>query len=1107
MKPQPITLFSASAGSGKTYTLTIEYIKMALSEVETKGYFRRILAVTFTIKAAEEMRQRILQFLSGISDYPTFNFTSATDQPKVLAIIEKIQSDLRADGIKVDTEELAFRASTTLQQILQDYGLFSVMTIDSFVQRLSASFIDELDLPTQYEVLLDSNNLIHELINRLLDQVNQQGDPELTELILSFANQEILEGRNWNRMRDSLHSFLRITLDESYLSIESELSTFQVSYFILLEEKLRHSMSEMVSDIGLVASKFTHLITSIDVDESVYFYGSKGPVGIMKSMAVKPEVSDKPFSYLRTAIDKNTWTSAKATEAEKQSIQQIASELSDLGTRFLELQALHSKRYHFIHWILKDLKKMALLNLIQKEMRMYQQEYSAIPISEFSKRVYDIISKDPIPFIYEKLGDRYYHIFIDEFQDTSILQWKNFMPLLENASSIGKRSLLVGDAKQSIYKFRGGEVGLIASLFNQDSELISAKFDSDSLDEQRFDYLLHSIKTQSLGDNYRSAKEIVSFNNSFFSSLSVNGHVKELCSLIEPIYGQHLIQNPKVHSTEFSGSVDLLVYQRNHENFGFTEPENEFMFEQVFNLIQHNLSLGFRYQDLAILTRKNKHSRYLALRLKEVGIPIVSSDSLLVHYSPVVGFILSYLALYENPDESLYLYELVYQFAELNGQNVTREELGKLAELPNLNPLCKSIQYFSEKGFSVPEFSDLLHWVYDLVSSFDLLHHPTGQEYLWKFLDIINEYVVLKDKSIPNFLQHFNQNRNSYCISSSTQENAVTISSIHKSKGLEYPVVILPFVNWTYVADNEKIWYDLNGIEPSDLVIDEEHQLGYFYGRVNASEANDYGYLVAQNRAEKEAIFLDSLNMLYVATTRPKQVLHLILTVPEEVMHSRTMATFENSVGKLVYDFAKSHGKKKELPSYLTSETNWNSSYYIFEASEYVPQLVHSSTSEVIKNVGIKLKNSNSSINLRVNSAQSDLYTAASQKREIGNQLHDLLSKLTDVESWPTIRLKANVDVKQIDDLLRNEEIQNFFKKDNLVFKEIDLLCPDGSIVRPDRVNKVGNDLQVIDFKTGKPKPEHHQQINKYKQILVSMGFSVCKGVLIYVETKKLEYV
>ena len=1104
MKPHPITLFSASAGSGKTYTLTIEYIKMALSEVENKGYFRRILAVTFTIKAAEEMRQRILQFLSGISDFPKFHNTSLEDQPKVLAIMEKIHLELKEDGIPIEKEELAFRASNTLQQILQDYGLFSVMTIDSFVQRLSASFIDELNLPSQYEVLLDSNNLIHELINRLLDQVNKDGDSQLSDLILAFANQEVTEGRNWNRMRDSLHAFLKITLDESFLAVDPHISKFQISEFIQLEEQLRKVLSTMIFEIREVANNFNQVIQAIGLEDFCYFQGGRGPVGTMRSAVDDSDVFEKPYAYLRTAIDKNSWVSGKASATEKSQIEQYSSELSELGSHFIELQELYSKRFYFIQWVLKDLKKIALLNVIQQEMRFFQQENSAIPISEFAKRVYQVISSDPIPFIYEKLGDRYFHIFIDEFQDTSILQWKNFMPLIENTTSLGKRSLLVGDAKQSIYKFRGGEVSLIASLSNQDYSLVSSYFGDDSLDEQRFYYLLQQVNPKALDDNYRSAKEIVTFNNGFYQSLTENEKVRDLCSLISPLYGKNLLQNPKISSSDFSGKVDLITYKKTDENFGFLEPENEFMFEQVLHLIHHNLALGFKYQDVAILTRKNKHSRYLALRLKEKGIPIVSSDSLLVHYSPFVGLLISFLSLHENRDDSLFLYEVVYQFAEIRGVKVTTEELEVLAVNSNLDCFEKACEYFLTIGYRIPEFSDLLKWVYDLVSVFDLLNHSHGQEYLWKFLDILNEYVILKDKSVQNFLQHFNQNKNGYCISSSSAENAVTISSIHKSKGLEYPVVIIPFVNWTFTPDSEMIWYDLNELSFADLKMENGLALNYTYGRVNASEPAGFPTLISQIAKEKEAIFLDALNMLYVATTRPKQSLHLLVSVPEE---EKVDKRFDNSVGKLVFDYAKGVCEKQDLPLFLQSETPWNSNYYSFDSTLLVPKNVFKDTVNIPKNIRIRLKNNHTSIQLRLNTTQADLYTSASKKREIGNQLHAILSELTDVKDWVNIRSKTSVDVSKIDELLSINEIQSFFDADKLAFKEIDLLCPDGSIVRPDRVNNVGDALQVIDFKTGKPKSEHHDQINRYKNTLQDMGYKVTKGVLIYIDSKELVYV
>jgi len=1107
MKPQQITLFSASAGSGKTYTLTIEYLKMALSEVETKGYFRRILAVTFTIKAAEEMRQRILQFLSGIADYPSFHSTSVEDQPKFVSILTKIQQELAGDGIDLSKEELASRAATTLQQILQDYGLFSVMTIDSFVQRLSASFIDELNLPNQYEILLDSNNLIHELINRLLDQVNNAGDGELSDLILSFANQEISEGRNWNRMRDSLHSFLKITLDEKFLKIEPQIASSTVRDFLHLEDQLRTLNNQMLEEVKQIAANFCSIIGQMNLDDSLYFYGSKGPVGIMKSAVLSPELADKSYSYLKTAIEKNTWSSGKASSSDKALIESNSAELSDLGSQFLELQSIYSKRYRFLNWVLKDLKKIALLNLIQREMRLYQQENSAIPISEFSKRVYEVISTDPIPFIYEKLGDRYFHIFIDEFQDTSILQWKNFMPLIENATSIGKRSLLVGDAKQSIYKFRGGEVSLIASLSTQNASLVSNHFEEDSLDESRFSYLLNQVSPASLADNYRSAKEIVNFNNDFFGSLTSNEQVNALCPLIAPLYGNNLKQNPKIPSAELNGTVDLLVYHKSKEPTGYTEPENEFMLNQVIQLIQHNRKLGFDYQDIAILTRKNKHSRFLALRLKEIGIPIISSDSLLVHYSPLVGFILSYLSLLENPKENLFFYELVYQFAEIRGKVISEAELEKLSSYSSSSALTNSIVYFKDQGIVVPVFIDLLQWVYELISAFDLLTNEEGQDYLWKFLDILNEYVLNKDKLTAGFLAHFNQNRNNYCITSNSEADAVTISSIHKSKGLEYPVVIVPYINWTFQAESERIWFDINLDETSTVLGDGTVNLPPIYGRVNSSEIVPFPSLSNAAQVEKDAIFLDALNMLYVATTRPKQSLHLLLTVPEADMHSRTIASFDQSVGKLLYQYAEDKGTRIDLPEYLQIDSSLACSYYTFSDSIVVPNLSREEVAKQAKNVQLQVKIADQAISLRVNSAKVDLYTASSTKREIGNRLHDLLAQLPDFDAWQDVKSKSKVDVSLIDELFKDSKVQGFFKKENLAFKEVDLLCPDGLIVRPDRVNRVGDALQVIDFKTGKYKPEHDEQIARYKQTLQSMGHQVTKGVLIYLETKELRYV
>jgi hypothetical protein len=212
-------------------------------------------------------------------------------------------------------------------------------------------------------------------------------------------------------------------------------------------------------------------------------------------------------------------------------------------------------------------------------------------------------------------------------------------------------------------------------------------------------------------------------------------------------------------------------------------------------------------------------------------------------------------------------------------------------------------------------------------------------------------------------------------------------------------------------------------------------------------------------------------------------------------------------VGKLVYEFVKNKGQKEDLPTFLKTDTAWGSEYYHFTSPNMFPKLEYNAANRVSKRIQIRVETNHPSIALRVNSSRADLYTSASAKREIGNQLHHLLAQLPDVSAWPFIRSTCKIDVSKIDDLLALNEVQLLFNQAQLAFKEVDILCPDGRVIRPDRVNKLGDALQVIDFKTGKKKPEHFDQVNRYKQTLVEMGHQVTQGVLLYVETKEIVYV
>ncbi|MHA8086400.1 UvrD-helicase domain-containing protein [Aquirufa sp. Wall-65K1] len=1108
MLASPLQLFSASAGSGKTYTLTLEYLKLSLREVESRGYFRRILAVTFTIKAAEEMRSRIIKALSGIAAYPNFLDMAEKAQQESLQLLQRIQDDLANEGIIVSLEELSIRASVTLQQILQDYGLFSVMTIDAFVQRLSSSFVEELNLPSQFEVILDINSLMNDLMDQLLDKVNHAGDSELTALVLSFARQEVLDGRNWNRIRQSLIDFLRISFDEQYFSIKPSMDAFAMSDFLLIENQLTNKIQLVENQLVVLAKQIIDLADSIAVPETEFALGTKGPINSFRKVVLARGFKMENYSSIRKAFEQNKWYAAKAAPMNKIRIEGISDRLSDLAQEFIQLYDDEIRRYLLYKLVAKDLKKIALISSINEEYQVYQKEQSSVSISEFARRINEIISQDPVPFIYEKLGDRYFHILIDEFQDTSILQWKNFMPLLENTVSLGKRNLLVGDAKQSIYKFRGGEVGLIASLSTQNPVLLGNKINESELDQGRFEYLMNQINLNQLESNYRSAPEIVEFNNDLFTWISQQAEYQNFSALLEPVYGQNMVQEPKISSQKMSGLVDFYLYHKPLNTKENQDCESEWMFQQVIHLIEHNLSLGFQLGDISILTRKNKQAQFLAIQLKEAGYPVISADSLLVYYSSQVSFIMALLKIKVDSSKQVLLFEAAYALADALGKPISLEALDFLQNrnIKNANHQKNLHQYVQDYwGISLDkvwEGDDLFDTVYQILGIFDLFNQGEGVEYLLKFLDIIHEFSLKNTSSIEEFINYFDLNKHSFSISCPENVDAITITSIHKSKGLEYPVVILPFATWSHqVSERDKIWLKLDETD-DEFYVEEKGNLPYFYARANASDLDHFPFLAEQKKKELDAIFLDSLNMMYVASTRAKQHLHILLSEPHSEAHSRTKTTFKQSIGQILVDYLKSHQiNPNTYPSHADPAFQESSSYYLIRQSASFVRKHSGLEKDQQVNVILQAQTFNKPL-LRVKSSQTDLYTLAKEKREKGKIIHEQLEKLKSYEE-----IDENTLLPEVIDLLKIDEIKQFFKPDELYFSEEDILLPDGNVIRPDRVVKRNDALMVVDYKTGKKDVKHIEQVNTYCEALRKMGHSDVKGVIIYTEDKEVNYV
>jgi ATP-dependent exoDNAse (exonuclease V) beta subunit len=599
------------------------------------------------------------------------------------------------------------------------------------------------------------------------------------------------------------------------------------------------------------------------------------------------------------------------------------------------------------------------------------------------------------------------------------------------------------------------------------------------------------------------------FNNDFFGWIASHPKFLEWSSLVDPTYGLDLKQTPKVDSSKCSGKVDVLVYHKplveNH-----AELEAAWMLDRTLELIQIELEKGFQYRDIAILTRKNKQSKYLAIQLKERNIPVISSDSLLVHYANVVGFLIGFMRLKTDSRNAFCYKELIFQYADLCNEPVDWELV--TADLRNNQDYYQEAKsYFTTLGFSFQDDeSHLVAWVYGLVSSFNLTRHTEEIEYLFKLLDLINEFVLLKSDDFVEFLDFYDANKSTFSISSPEGGNAITITSIHRSKGLEYPVVICPFVSWTHQPRSEQVWLDLKPLDLETLSLTPEKSLNYIYGNVTAKALTKFDPLNKQRKEEFDAVFLDSLNMLYVAFTRPKQHLHILIAEPNEKAHALTKNAFKNSLGQIVLDYCLSN------PAYFTETPNYiadsdSCDYYILQESPIF--ILKNSSNDGEHPLIMALQTTvQDAVDFRIQTKQDDLYTSAQSKREHGEIVHNVLAKIKDVDYYHQYRTRLVLNlpdetIQLLDKVMNHDQVQSFFKSDELLFTERDILCPDGEIIRPDRVIQQNESTIIVDFKTGKPQEKHHTQMEGYKLNLVQMGYKNVKAVLIYIENQQVEEV
>jgi len=1036
----PFSIYNASAGSGKTFTLVKEYLKKIIS-AKREDYYKNLLAITFTNKAVAEMKQRIIENLVSFSEEGVLN--------KPPLMLEKI-----AEETNLSIPYIHQQSKKIVRHLLHHYAGFSVETIDHFNHRLIRTFAKDLKLPSNFEVSLDAPQLLAEAVDKLITKAGE--DPEITKVLLDFALHKTDDDKSWDISKDLLNT-ASLLLNENDAPHVAKLRDKSLQDFETFKKTLRKEKKGLTESVIQKASEMLQIFEErglVQEDFSgkylfIHFNNlSIGRFDINFNAGWQLTLEEKPLYPARV----------------KKETPVLASIMDDLAPA-ISLNFQQTKKEVFrillVESVLKNLTPLSVINLVSKELEIIKEEKNVLPISEFNQLIYNEIKDQPAPFIYERLGERYRHFFIDEFQDTSLLQWKNLVPLADNALSQqfedGQQGsiLLVGDAKQSIYRWRGGLPEQFISLYTIENPF--------SISEKE----IHNLET-----NYRSCKNIIDFNNAFFSFTA--NHFGNI--LHKELY--------KIGNTQKTNQK-----QEGYVNFEFIEAENKAEAHEIYAVSVYETILklkenGFNESDICILTRAKSEGISLGKYLMEKEIPIISSETLLLQHSSIVQCLLNAitLSLYpENEEVKIAVLEFLYSHFK-----ISEEKHGFFATL-----LKVPFGIFSEslKNYEIEFNFDLLRSISLYESCEYLIRHFKLEEkadaYLFAFMDLVYEFEQKPNSGKIEFLEYWENKKNSASIPASEGINAVQMMTIHKAKGLEFPVVLFPYADVDlYKEQNATTWY------PWDDKTSHFDEVLINY----KNEVAEYGTAGAEIYEERRnTLEMDNINLLYVTLTRAVQQLYVFSEKPKALKNESP-----NSFNQLFRVFLEASGK-------------WDETQLIYEFGNFDKNCMESKLEKVAQFIPEYITTRLPEHNLHIVSAEAFLWqTQAEEAIAGGNLLHDTMAKIKNIENFDEVfeEMESRSTVskeeigslkKLISNIITHADLKHLFEISAKVITERDIITARGEILRPDRLNfHPDKSVSIIDYKTGIPKIQHKDQINSYANAMEEMGYAVTEKIVIY---------
>jgi ATP-dependent exoDNAse (exonuclease V) beta subunit len=1046
MESKPFKIYSASAGSGKTFTLVKEYLKICLIANSPNKYVE-ILAITFTNKAAAEMKDRIIKSLKAFSN-PEKASQTEIDMMKMLV-----------EETNLSLDELQTKSKLIFETILHNYAQFSIGTIDKFTHRIIRTFAQDLDLPANFEVEMEHQILLKQAVDLLISRTGE--DEELTELFVNFIQDKTADDKSW-LIENDFYNIAEELLKESGQEHCESLKNLSLSDFFSLKEAIHNYLNNFDNELSDLGKKFNADCLEKGLDSSWFTGGARSGISkYFEYLKNKTWKSYIPSNANLKNFEKDTWYAGKAPKEYYGEIDSIQEKYYPLLKKALELLEAYPKYVQF-KLIAQNFYSMAVLHEISKELQQIKEQNNIIPIGEFNKKIAEVLQNEEGDFIYERLGERYANYFIDEFQDTSELQWKNLLPLVENAIADGLKpgtAMLVGDAKQAIYRWRGGEVDQFIDLQLQAADSSSQK--------------AYKMESLNLPKNYRSASEVVHFNNQLFSSIAQQ---------IDHEKYRDLFKGLNAIPEKGEGGYVSIEYVENGESYD--ELQKQKCLQSIHELIEE----GFNYGDICVLTRTKAKGALIVQMLSDENIPVISSESLLIEQSTEVRFLLNFLRFLNDPKHPRYRFKLIEFLHENEWIPASLESVNmQLEELCNVK-LDRFNQFLEEliQGYNFVKWRSisLIELSHRIIKSFQL--EKSARVYMQFFLDELWVFCNKYSQDLYGFLNYWDERAHKLSIAVPEGINAVQVMTIHKSKGLEFPIVLFPFANWNATSERDaKSWIDIDEPELEALTTSLIP-----LGKQLESSTNQLKEIYKEHKAK---VLLDNLNMLYVALTRPKTRLY-IFTSPKER-------------GKNLNEF---------FDTFLQTNGDWQEGKTIYAFGEKV----RPSQKQFEKNKEIFLADPIDDLSkiLRISRQAPTMWEVDNPEKgaDKGRKVHEILSYIKSEDDVNAaiekalrqglITNKEELEMKNVlERIIGNQDVKIYFKVGLKVKNEEEILLKNGEVIRPDRLVFYEDGVSIIDYKTGEHNPSHEEQILKYKVHIEDMDYKVRECVLIYVNNETVE--